>query len=196
MARLTTIPPVLALVIFLLGTPGATADEAVGEPAAPSSGYHIQPGDALRISVWKEADLQQDLLVRPDGGFSFPLAGDLAAAGHTVGEIQAELASRIEEYIPDPVVTVQVLQTEGNTIYVLGKVQRPGAYVMNRPLDVTQALALAGGLAVFAEENSISILRRTDGAQTVLQYRYGDVQYGRDLDQNVVLHAGDVVVVP
>ncbi len=158
--------------------------------------YRIQPGDVLRVSVWKELDLQQDLLVRPDGGISFPLVGDLAVAGRTVGAVQAEIATRIEEYIPDPVVTVQLLQNEGNTIYVLGKVNRPGVYVMQRPLDVTQALALAGGLAVFAEENKISILRRKGQDQQSLSFKYGDVQYGRNLDQNIMLQPGDVIVVP
>lgn len=173
-----------------------------GVCAAPSAedaaggSYIIQPGDVLRVSVWKEEDLQQDLLVRPDGRFSFPLAGELVAGGRTVGDLQGDLVSRIDEYIPDPVVTVQVLQTEGNTIYVLGKVNRPGAYVMSRPLDVMQALALAAGLAVFAEENDISILRRSGGASEAISFRYGDVQYGRDLGQNILLQPGDVVVVP
>lgn len=181
------------VVLLSLASSATVAEDTV---ATEGGSYRIQPGDALRVSVWKETDLQQDLLVRPDGGFSFPLAGDLAAAGHTVAEIQHELVARIEEYIPDPVVTVQVLQTEGNTIYVLGKVQRPGAYVMNRPLDVTQALALAGGLAVFADEKEISILRRGDGAQSVLKFNYSDIAYGRSLEQNVTLHPGDVVLVP
>lgn len=173
----------------------ATATQA-DESDSGSDGYVIQPGDVLRVSVWKEPDLQQDLLVRPDGGISFPLAGGLVAGGRTVTAIQAELVSRIEEYIPDPVVTVQLLETEGNVIYVLGKVNRPGVFVMSRALDVIQALALAGGLAVFAEENEISILRRSEGQQSAISFRYGDVQYGRDLAQNILLKPGDVVVVP
>ncbi|MBM3573544.1 MAG: polysaccharide export protein, partial [Alphaproteobacteria bacterium] len=118
---------------------------AVADGSAES--YLIQPGDTLRVLVWKEEDLQQELLVRPDGGFSFPLAGDLVAAGRTAADVQADIAKRIAEFIPDPVVTVQVHGIDGNAIYVLGKVNRPGTYVMQRPLDVAQALALAGGLA-------------------------------------------------
>ncbi len=140
----------LLFVVILLCS-GATANADLG------GGYLIQPGDILRISVWKEPDLQQDLLVRPDGGVSFPLAGDIVAAGTTIGDVQQQIVQRIEQYIPEPVITVQVLKTDGHTIYVLGKVNRPGAYVMSRPLDVMQALALAGGLAVFAVEDKISI---------------------------------------
>lgn len=163
---------------------------------APEAGYLIQPGDVLRGSVWKEEDLQLDLLVRPDGRISFPLAGDIMAGGRTVADVQSDLVKRIEQYIPDPVVTVQVLATDGNSIYVLGKVNRPGAYIMGRPMDVTQALALAGGMATFAAENKISILRRTQGVQSALSFNYGDVQYGRALEQNILLQPGDVVVVP
>jgi polysaccharide biosynthesis/export protein len=176
--------------LLLTGVSAHTAEERA------VTGYVIQPGDVLRVSVWKEEDLQQELLVRPDGGISFPLAGELVAGGRTVSDVQADLVSRIEEFIPDPVVTVQVHMIEGNTIYVLGKVNRPGAYVMQRALDVTQALALAGGLATFAAENDISILRRAGETQTAIAFRYGDVQHGRDLGQNVLLMPGDVVVVP
>src|SRR5262245_1533233 len=119
MARLAS-----AALAFAIGIP-AVADEA-------ATGYQIQPGDVLAVSVWKEEDLKQELLVRPDGGISFPLAGDLMAAGHTVGEVQNEIVTRIHEYIPDPVVTVQVMKIDGNAIYVLGKVNRPGAFVMAR----------------------------------------------------------------
>lgn len=183
-----------ALFVGMLWIAQAACAAAAQEPA--SAGYVIQPGDVLRISVWKEQDLQQELLVRPDGGISFPLAGELLAGGRTVGEVQADIVARIEEYIPDPVVTVHVQLIDGNTIYVLGKVNRPGAYVMQRPLDVMQALALAGGLATFAEENGISILRRAGGTQSATAFRYGDVQHGRELGQNILLMPGDVVVVP
>lgn len=184
--------PLLTLFLFAtLGMPNmANAVEATG------GGYLIQPGDVLAVVVWKEEDLKQEVLVRPDGGISFPLAGDIEAGGHTVQEVKSTIVDRIKEFIPDPVVTVLVQKTEGNAIYVLGKVTRPGAFVMQRPLDVTQALAMAGGLATFADENSISILRRAGGSQSALPFRYGDVQKGKSLDQNIMLQPGDVVVVP
>lgn len=179
------------LLLSALGAPGmASAAEATG------GGYLIQPGDVLAIVVWKEEDLKQEVLVRPDGGISFPLAGDIDAAGHTVQDVKQAIVDRIKEYIPEPVVTVLVQKTDGNAIYVLGKVTRPGAFVMQRPMDVTQALAMAGGLATFADENGISILRRAGGSQSALPFRYGDVQKGKSLDQNIMLQPGDVVVVP
>ena len=183
----------LVLLLFIaLGLP----DMAAAEEATGGGGYLIQPGDVLAVVVWKEEDLKQEVLVRPDGGISFPLAGDIDAAGHTVQEVKQTIVDRIKEFIPDPVVTVLVQKTEGNAIYVLGKVMRSGAFVMQRPMDVTQALAMAGGLATFADENGISILRRAGGSQSALPFRYGDVQKGKSLDQNIMLQPGDVVVVP
>lgn len=158
--------------------------------------YLVKPGDTLQISVWKDEGLQQSVLIRPDGGFSFPLAGDLKAAGRSVQEIQQEVSQNLTRYIPNPVVTVTVTAIDGNRIYVLGQVQNPGVFVMNPRVDVMQALSMAGGTTPFAELNDIKILRRTGANQTVLPFRFNDVANGRRLSQNVLLRSGDVVVVP
>jgi polysaccharide export outer membrane protein len=164
--------------------------------SAPRDRYTIQPGDVLAIAVWKERELQGDMLVRPDGGISFPLAGDIDTAGMSIEDLTAALTSRLTKYIPDPVVTVAIKQIGGNRVYVLGKVNRPGEFPFNRPLDVMQALALAGGATPFASLNDIRILRRTSGGTQSIEFRYGDVERGRSLDQNIVLLSGDTVVVP
>jgi polysaccharide biosynthesis/export protein len=183
--------------LVVLAATTARADEHVGRtPASAPAEYRVQPGDVLFVSVWKEKDLEGDVLVRPDGGLSFPLAGDLDAAGHTVEEIRSTLVQRFKPYIPDPVVTVLVKTIGGNHVYVVGKVQRPGEFPFARPLDVMQALSLAGGATPFASLNDIVILRRQNGVERVLRFRYGDVVRGRSLEQNVVLESGDTVVVP
>ena len=164
-------------------------------PSAPP-GYLLQPGDLLSVTVWKEQDLTGDVLVRPDGGMSFPLAGDLEAMGKTVSQVQAEITGRLLKYIPSPVVTVEVKQVGGNHIYVVGKVQRPGEYPMVRPVDVMQALSLAGGTTPYASLNGIVILHRENGVQKAIHFRYSDVARGRDLSQNILLQSGDTVVVP
>lgn len=179
------------MLLSVLGLFGETLSAETG-----TSDYAVQSGDIIRVSVWKEADLMQDLLVRPDGKISFPLVGELSAAGRGVGEIRAEITQRVDQYIPDPVVTVQVIEAAGNVIYVLGKVNRPGAFVMKGPTDVTQALALAGGIATFGAESRISILRRSAGQQTAIPFDLDDIKDGRALGQNILLVPGDVVVVP
>ncbi len=165
--------------------------------ATAQSDYELQPGDLLAVTVYEEAELSREVLVRPDGGISFPLIGDLSVAGLSTADVRAELETRLAEFIPGASVTVAVLQIAGNQVFVVGKVNRPGAYPLYRPLDVMQALALAGGTAQFAEVDDIRILRRdADGTQRVLEFEYSDVVRGRDLEQNLLLKSGDTIVVP
>ncbi len=159
-------------------------------------GYSLQPGDILEISVWKEPDLQREVLVRPDGGISFPLVGNIKAKNSSVQDVNKEITARLTKYIPDPVVTVSLKQMLGNRVYVVGKVLKPGEFVINRNVDVMQALSMAGGLNPFAAGDDIKILRRVNGVQKSIPFRYESIVEGKDLEQNIVLKAGDVVVVP
>lgn len=161
-----------------------------------AAGYLIQPGDVLAVSVWKEPDLQSEVLVRPDGGMSFPLVGDVKAAGLNLDELRQIIDQRLRKYIPDPVVTVALKQIGGNRIYVVGKVNRPGEFSFTKPIDVMQALSLAGGATSFASLDDIQILRRDGEDQSSLRFRYSAVEKGRELKQNIVLRSGDTVVVP
>jgi polysaccharide export outer membrane protein len=174
--------------------PAAEAQGAGGGTLV--AGYLLQPGDMITVSVWKEQELQGDVLVRPDGGISFPLAGDMLAAGSTVQQLAETLKARLVEYIPKPVVTVALKIIGGNRIYVLGKVNRPGEFPFAKPIDVMQAIALAGGTTSYAELNDIQILRRDSSTQRAIPFRYGDIEHGRNLGQNVLLQSGDTVVVP
>ena len=132
----------------------------------------------------------------PDGGISYPLIGDVQAAGRTVREIREEITKRLDKYIPDPVVSVTVLKTGSQRIYVLGKVSKPGEFPVGRHVDVLQALSMAGGLTPFADSSNIRIMRRDGDRQVVLPFEYGAVVRGQRLDDNIQLHSGDVVVVP
>jgi polysaccharide biosynthesis/export protein len=162
----------------------------------PGGAYTVQPGDILEVSVWQEEDLQREVLVRPDGRFSFPLVGDIDATGKTVGDLRNEIAESLQKFIPDLVVTVTVKEILGNKIFVLGQVNNPGQFVVNPRVDVMQALSMAGGTTPFAALNDIVILRRDGDTQSALRFAYKDVERGRSLEQNIILHSGDVVVVP
>jgi polysaccharide export outer membrane protein len=183
---------------------GALAPSARAAPpppparaALPDAGYTVKPGDILAVSVWKEPDLQGPVLVRPDGAFSFPLAGQMDARGKTVQELQQMVTERLKKFISDPVVTVSIQEIKGNKVYVIGQVNKPGDFIVNPRVDVMQALSMAGGTTPFAALGDIMILRRTEGGQQqALPFRYTDVIRGRNLDQNITLQAGDVVVVP
>lgn len=185
----------LLLLASLAITSVAQAD-AIGSVSDPPPAYTIQPGDVLQVSVWKEEDLQAEVLVRPDGAFSFPLAGDVDTRGKSVEELRQLVTERLKKYLPDPVVTVAVRQIVGNRIFVLGQVNRPGDFQFSRPLDVMQALSMAGGTTSFAALNDIMILRREHGQIKTLRFHYADVARGRDLAQNIILASGDTIVVP
>jgi polysaccharide export outer membrane protein len=189
---------IFALLSCALVSSGFAEDPKVGvqPPGVALPGYHLQPGDVITVSVWKETDLQSEVLVRPDGGFSFPLAGEVEAVGKTVDEIRSVLVDRLKRYIPNPVVTVAVKLIGGNRVYVVGRVNHAGDFPLSSPLDVMQAIALAGGMTPFAAINDIVILRRHNGQQEALHFHYSDVARGRDLSQNVLLQTGDTVVVP
>lgn len=186
---------VVVLLLFAFVGPAALSQENQTGPRA-SGPYLIQPGDVLQISVWREEYLERNVAVQPDGRISFPLVGVLNAAGSTVEDLQLRVGERLSQFIPDPVVTVSITEIRGNRIYILGQVQNPGHFIMNPMIDVMQALALAGGTTPFAELNDIKILRRSGDKQTLIQFRYADIARGRNLQQNIVLQSGDVIIVP
>jgi polysaccharide export outer membrane protein len=169
---------------------------ARGADPVPAEGYLLRPGDVLTVSVWKETDMQGEVLIRPDGGISFALAGEMQAAGHTVADVTKRLETRIRKFVPDAVVTVSVKAINGSRVYVIGKVNRPGDFPLIGPMDVMQALSLAGGATPFADTNAIRVLRRSGDRQMSIAFHYNDVEHGRRLDQNILLQSGDTVVVP
>jgi polysaccharide export outer membrane protein len=181
------------LLVTLLGL---VCMNAIDSAVAQEEGYTVKPGDTLKISVWKEPELQGPVLVTPDGAFAFPLVGQVDARNKTVTELQKIIAERLQQYISEPVVTVSVQDIQGNKVYVIGQVTRPGQFIVNPRVDVMQALSMAGGTTPFAALDDIIILRRSGGRQEAISFNYTDVVKGRNLEQNVELRAGDVVVVP
>jgi polysaccharide biosynthesis/export protein len=179
-----------------LGMLWAVCSMVYADEPVVANGYRLQPGDVLQVVVWKETDLQSEVLIRPDGGISFALAGDLQAAGLTTAELRTQLETRVRKLIPDAVITVSVKAPNGNQIFVIGKVNRPGGYPLLRPTDVLQALSLAGGATPFANTDKIRVLHRDGSRQTSIRFHYNDVARGRNLDQNVLLQSGDTVIVP
>jgi len=190
---------VSAFIVLLSFGVAQSAQSDAGTQSTSSTvtpSYKIGPGDVLRISVWKEEGMEQEVLVKPDGGITFPLAGDLHASGLTTQELTEALKSKLRRYIPNPVVTVSVLQSISNKIYVVGKVNRPGEYKATHYMDVLQALSLAGGLTPYAESDDIIIIRRRNGKKEVFEFDYDEVISGEKLEMNIILEAGDTIAVP
>jgi polysaccharide export outer membrane protein len=158
--------------------------------------YRLNPGDILRISVWNEEALQQDVMVLPDGTISFPLVGILKVANRTPGQVQEEIKKKLSRLIPDPEINLTVRAVEGNHIFIIGKVNRPGRFPMTRPTDVVQALSLAGGFTTYAKTEEVQILRRTGKKQKIINFDYSKIAEGLALETNILLQSGDTIVVP
>jgi polysaccharide biosynthesis/export protein len=183
---------VAAAMIAILSIP--VSDVVASTPGDPE--YRLGPEDVVQVSVWKDEQLTREVVVRPDGMFSFPLVGDVQAEDRTLDEIRSELVKRLTKYIPNPNVSVAVMKVMSYKVYVIGRVNKPGEYLIGHYTDVLQALSLAGGLTPFAAENDIKVMRRVLGSQQSIPFRYGDVRKGKDLEQNIILQRGDVVMVP
>jgi polysaccharide biosynthesis/export protein len=160
-------------------------------PSAP--GYTIGPADVLQIIVWKEPDLTRDVTVRFDGMITVPLLGDVQAAGRTPSAVADAVSKGLERFVQAPRVTVGVSQATSARFYVVGQVQKSGDFPLSGHTTVLQGLALAGGFREFAKTDSIVVIRQN---QTVVPFNYKRIADGRDASQNVLLSAGDTVVVP
>ena len=158
--------------------------------------YLIEPPDVVEISVWGEPELKRELVVRPDGKVSFPLAGDIEVAGKTTSQVKDLVEKKIKALIPQASAAVIVTKLDSLQFYVIGKVNKPGVFNVSTNLNVLQALSLAGGMTTFAKEGDIIIVR-ANGKDTIqVPFNYEQVKSGKKLEQNILLQRGDVVVVP
>lgn len=181
---------------LLLGACGAAP--TYNWKAESAIGYRVGSGDVLKISVWKHDELSQPTVtVRPDGAISLPLLGDVPAAGRSTTEISTEVATRLRQFFQDqPPVTVQVAEAKSYRIYVFGEVQKPGEFVPGAEITVLQSLALAGGFTRFGNPDRIIVVRRDARGERRIPFDFSGVVERGELQQNLALQPGDVVVVP
>jgi polysaccharide biosynthesis/export protein len=195
----------LTILILLVPTPAiAGQSSGTGDPAAPTAApsvptdpsYVIGPQDMLDISVWKDPELTQTVPVRPDGKISLPLLNDIQAAGLTPTQLKAQITDGLKKFMTDPIVTVIVTQINSQRVYITGEVTKAGAYPLLPGMTILQALSSAGGFTNFANTKRIYMFRTVKGKRVVFPFNYRDVIRGKSIDQNVVLEAGDTIVVP
>ena len=184
----------LTIVLLCVLTTGIYAAEKAS--AAPGGDYVIGPGDILDISLWKDEALTRQVTVLPDGKIHFPLIGELQAGGKTVAELKAELEEKLYRYAPGVELSLLVQQVNSMIVYVIGKVNNPGRFVMYSNVNALQALAMAGGVNPFAEERKIKIFRETAGGTKIFDFDYVDISKGKGLEQNIRMKKGDVILVP
>lgn len=179
-----------------VATPAAKALADSGGRSSEPDQYLIAPGDILRISVWKEPELTADVFVRLDGRITVPLVGDVQAAGLTPDQLTMDLRTKFRRFVESPQVTITVSQAVSARVFVLGEVVNSGAYSLTGRTTVIQALALAGGFREFAKRDQIVVIRDRNGYRKAIPFDYKQVKSGAALEQNIVLEAGDTILVP
>ena len=197
-----------AFVIFLFGTlaqaqktsntaqPSQAPTASMPKPATQDPNYIIGPQDVLDINVWREQELTRAVPVRPDGKISLPLLNDVQAAGLTPMQLSQRITEGLKKFVADPQVTVLVTEINSQRIYILGEVNHPGAFAMLPGMNMLEALSSAGGFTMFAHVKKIYLLRKVNGTQEKYMFNYKDVIHGKTPEQNLVLKAGDTIVVP
>ena len=158
--------------------------------------YLIGPGDILDISVWKDETLTRTVVVLPDSKISFPLIGEVVAGGKTVAQLKKEIEGKLAPFVPDITLSLEVKQVNSVLIYVIGRVNAPGRFALNVNVNVLQALSIAGGFNPFAKRDKIKVFRQEGDKTNIFNFQYDSVVEGKNLEQNIMLKRGDVVVVP
>jgi len=177
--------------------PAAASAADSGAALATPNDYVIGPQDVLSINVWHELEVSvPQVPVRPDGKVSLPLLNDVQAAGNTPAQLTAILTQQLKRYISEPRVTVTVVQMNSQRFYIMGEVLRPGSFQLHANTTVLQGLASSGGFTEMADAKKIYVLRKQESGQVKLPFNYREVVKGRKAEQNILLQAGDTIVVP
>ncbi len=170
----------VASILLVVAATSAIAGEA----------YRLGHGDVVEIGVWREAEMQKQVVVRPDGMVSFPLVGDVEAAGKTVAELKGVIEKGLARYIPDAVASVAVVNAVSMQASVEGRVARPGRYPITGTTTFLEIMALAGGPTPFASERKVRV--RHGGTWQTVNYHHLAKGDGDDF----ALSRGDVIYVP
>lgn len=159
--------------------------------------YHVGPGDILRVNVFGDERLSTRVSVQPDGRITLPLVGELNVANRTVAQVNTDVSTAYSRFLREGgQVTVTVEEVHSYSVFVTGRVNRPGEYTPDRPVSVMQALTLAGSPTRFADEGRIIILRGIGAHQQRIPFSVPAViEDGQDW-MNITLLSGDTVYVP
>ena len=169
--------------------------------AVPPTEFLIGPEDVLVVTVWRNQELSKEVIVRPDGKISLPLLGDIMAAGLTAQALSKQVADGLVEFMSTPTVSVQVKEINSYHIFAVGEVGKPGKIVLKSFTSVLQGISYAGGFTLFASRNNVHVLRNVKNGQgetkqVMIPVPYQDIVQGKNLEANIILKAGDVIVVP
>lgn len=178
------------------GGPEAAPAEAAG---AKDYNYIIGPGDSLSVFVWRNPELNTTVTVRPDGKFSTSLVEDLEASGKTPTALAREIEKKLGEYIRDPLVTVTVggfIGEYAEQVRVVGEAAKPQALPYRKNMTALDVMIEVGGLTDFAAGNRATLVRNASAGGERYRVRLEDLIKDGDIDANVAMQPGDVLIIP
>lgn len=188
------------LTLFFLSM--APAPASAQQSSIPGPAYRINPGDDVEVMVWGDERLQRTVRVLPDGSLSFPLVGQVMAAGLLPSDLQRIITQGLRPQYRDvvPQVTVSVKNPNGYQFSVIGKVKAPGTFTPGRYVNALEALGIAGGPTEFAQTSRIRIIRKAGQQLRTIPVQIGNALKG-DVDRltpNEIppIESGDTLVVP
>jgi polysaccharide biosynthesis/export protein len=187
----------LSLVVSCSGKPELTAASATERAA--TAPYRIGPGDTLRVFVWGNPGLSDEVPVRPDGRISIPLLEDVEAADKTPTELGREIEQQLSAFVADPLVTVIVTDFVGpftQQVRVVGQATEPQAIPYRGDMTLLDVMIAVGGLTEFAAGNRATLVRTADGQEQQYRVRLNDLLRDGDISANVAMRPGDVVIIP
>jgi len=167
-----------------------------GEIAADSNQYIIGSEDSLHIYIWKEDALSKTVTVRADGKISIPLIDDIQAAGITPLVLKDRITEKLKEFIDNPTVSVIVMEANSCKVFISGQIKTPGVYRLKSDTTLAQIISMAGGLSEWAKPKKIIVLRKENGSEKRFIVNYKKIIEGEDLGSNIILKAGDTIIVP
>src|SRR4030043_632448 len=170
--------------------------QAQAEVAADSENYIIGSEDILYIHIWKEEHLSRTVPVRRDGIISLPLVDEIKAEGLTPLQLKEILAQRFKEFIGNPNVTVMVMEANSFKVYLSGQIRNPGVFRLRSETSLLQIISMAGGFTDWANQKKILIIRKEGGKEKRITVNYKKIVKGEDPDSNIILKAGDTIIVP
>lgn len=177
--------------------PAAAPPQAQAPQSAAARDFVIGLEDVLSVFVWREPDLSvKEVTVRPDGKITIPLINDIQAAGLSVDQLQERITEKLKDFVASPSVTVVVLKVMSQKVSIVGEVGQPGVYPLGGPMTVLELLARAGGFREYAKKKDIAIVRQEGGRSVRYKFNYKDVSEGKNLQQNITLKNGDIIIVP
>jgi polysaccharide export outer membrane protein len=201
MRKILSFAIILALIVLTMVPLAYPQDDKEKKQAQPewitvSESYVIGPEDVLYIHVWKEEALSRAVPVRMDGKISLPLIDDIQAAGYTARQLKEVLTKRLKEFIDNPNVSVTVTEANSYKVYVSGQVRTPGVYRLRSETTLLQIIPMAGGFTDWANQKKILIIRKEDGKERRVIVNYKKIVKGDAPESNIILKAGDTIIVP